>query len=144
MSARSGCQRAADEEILGFALGKNGVVVTLDADFHAILAVSGAVGPSVIRIRIQGLRAMEIVERLLLAATRFGSELEVGSLVTVKARKTTCHRAPDRPFGLKRQTLASLSFPIGQAGQAAGGGNRQAVQTMSWKIVTISQPYMRI
>jgi predicted nuclease of predicted toxin-antitoxin system len=43
---------AADEEILGFALSKNGVVVTLDADFHAILA-SGAVGPSVIRIRIQ-------------------------------------------------------------------------------------------
>jgi len=85
---------AADEEILGFPLARNGVVVTLDADFHAILAVSGAAGPSVIRIRIQGLRAAEIVERLRLVTTQFGSELEAGSLVTVKARKTTCHRLP--------------------------------------------------
>jgi predicted nuclease of predicted toxin-antitoxin system len=90
----AGMSTAADEEILGFALGKNGVIVTLDADFHAILAVSGAAGPSVIRIRIQGLRAAEIVERLRLVTTQFGSELEAGSLVTVKARKTTCHRLP--------------------------------------------------
>jgi predicted nuclease of predicted toxin-antitoxin system len=38
-----GMSTAADEEILRFALWKNGVVVTLDSDFHAILAVSGAV-----------------------------------------------------------------------------------------------------
>lgn len=49
-----GMSAAADEEILRFALARNAVVVTLDGDFHAILAVSGAVGPSVIRIRIQG------------------------------------------------------------------------------------------
>lgn len=85
---------AADEGILAFALGKNAVLVTLDADFHAILAVSGAVGPSAIFIRIQGLRAMEIVERLRLVFAEFGSELEAGSLVTVKARKITCHRLP--------------------------------------------------
>lgn len=62
MSARPGCQRAADEQILEFALGKNSVVVTLDSDFHTILAVSGAVGPSVIRGRIEGLRALDIAE----------------------------------------------------------------------------------
>ena len=82
MSTRPGCQRAADAEILGFAVGKNGVVVTLDADFHAILAVSGAAGPSVIRIRIESLRAAEIVESLRLVATQFGSELQARSLVT--------------------------------------------------------------
>ena len=48
-----GMSTAVDEDILRFALGKNAVLVTLDADFHATLAVSGAVGPSVIRIRIQ-------------------------------------------------------------------------------------------
>jgi predicted nuclease of predicted toxin-antitoxin system len=85
---------AADEEILRFALGKNGVVVTLDADFHAILAVSGAAGPSVIRIRIQGLRATEIVHCLRLVSIRFDSELRAGSMVTVKAQKTTCHMLP--------------------------------------------------
>src|SRR5258708_7930261 len=89
-----GMSTAADEEILGFALGKNAVVVTLDADFHAILAVSGAVGPSVIRIRIQGLRAGEISERVRSVSRGFESELKGGSLVTVKARKTTCHKLP--------------------------------------------------
>ena len=85
---------AADEAILAFALAKNAVVVTLDADFHAILAVSGSVGPSVIRIRIQGLRAPEIAECVHVVSTRFGTELEAGSLVTVKPRKTTCHKLP--------------------------------------------------
>jgi len=47
-----GMSKAADEEILAFSLGRNAVVVTLDADFHAILAVSGARGPSVIRMRL--------------------------------------------------------------------------------------------
>ena len=68
--------------------------MTLDADFHAILAVSGAVGPSVIRIRIQGLRAEEISECVRSVSRGFESELKAGSIVTVKARKTTCHKLP--------------------------------------------------
>jgi predicted nuclease of predicted toxin-antitoxin system len=89
-----GMSTASDEEILGFALGKNGIVVTLDADFHAILAVSGAAGPSVIRIRIQGLQAAEFEDCVRLVFMHFESELKAGSLVTVKPRKTTCHRLP--------------------------------------------------
>jgi predicted nuclease of predicted toxin-antitoxin system len=69
-------------------------VVTLDADFHAILAVSGAVGPSVIRIRIQGLGAVEIAEYVRFVSVHFEGEITAGSLVTVKARKTTFHRLP--------------------------------------------------
>lgn len=45
-----GMSRATDKEILAFSLEKDAVVVTLDADFHAILAVAGASGPSVIRL----------------------------------------------------------------------------------------------
>ena len=33
--------RAGDQEILAWAVGENATVVTLDADFHSILAVSG-------------------------------------------------------------------------------------------------------
>ena len=33
--------KAADERILAYSMGRNAVVVTLDADFHTILAVSG-------------------------------------------------------------------------------------------------------
>ena len=89
-----GMRSAADEEILAFSLRMKAVVVTLDADFHAILGVSGASGPSVIRLRLQGLggpEVAEVVERVLL---NFDADLRRGCLVTVKTRKTTCHRLP--------------------------------------------------
>ena len=86
--------KAADDEILAFSLGRNAVVVTLDADFHAILAVSGAEGPSVIRMRLQGLGAPEVVEMVRKVVASFETELKRGSLITVKALKITCHRLP--------------------------------------------------
>jgi predicted nuclease of predicted toxin-antitoxin system len=89
-----GMSQAADKEILALALGRSAVVVTLDADFHAILAVSGAHGPSVIRMRLQGLGAAEVVEVVRKVAASFVDELERGAPITVKALKTTCHRLP--------------------------------------------------
>ena len=47
-----GMWKATDQEILAFGLRKDATIVTLDADFHAILAVSGASEPSVIRLRV--------------------------------------------------------------------------------------------
>jgi predicted nuclease of predicted toxin-antitoxin system len=79
--------KAADNEILAS-------IMTLDADFHATLAVSGASGPFVIRLRMQGLGAPETVELVQRVLNAFKAELERGSLVTVKVRKTTCHRLP--------------------------------------------------
>ena len=89
-----GMSKAADEEIIALALERSAVVVTLDADFHAILAVSGAQGPSVIRMRLQGLDAAQVVEVVRKAFASFEVELECGALITVKALKTTCHRLP--------------------------------------------------
>lgn len=40
---------AADVEILGYAKQETRVVVTLDADFHALLAVNAASAPSVVK-----------------------------------------------------------------------------------------------
>ena len=68
--------------------------VTLDADLHTILARSGATGPSVIRLRLQGLGARAVVELVQSVLTGFQADLTRGCLVTVKARKTTCHRLP--------------------------------------------------
>ena len=89
-----GMSKAADEEIVAFALERSAVVVTLDADFHAILAVSGAQGPSVIRMRLQGMGAVEVVDVVRRVLASFEVELERGALITVKALKTTCHRLP--------------------------------------------------
>jgi len=55
-----GCR--GPQTMVAWALEQTAIVVTLDADFHAILAVSRASTPSVIRIRMQGLDALEVVE----------------------------------------------------------------------------------
>jgi predicted nuclease of predicted toxin-antitoxin system len=73
---------------------RSAVVVTLDADLHALLAVSGAQGPSVIRIRLQRWGAPEVVAVLRNVLASFEVELKRGALITVKALKTTCHRLP--------------------------------------------------
>ena len=89
-----GMSKAAGEEILAFSLEKNAIVVTLDADFHTILAISGASGPSAIRKRLQGLGATEVFEVVQNVLAGYGAALKRGPLVTVKAHKTTCHRLP--------------------------------------------------
>ncbi len=47
-----GLASADDLAIIDYAEQHGQVVVTLDADFHAHLAISGAAKPSVIRIRV--------------------------------------------------------------------------------------------
>ena len=69
-------------------------VVTLDADFHTILAVSEAKGPSVIRRRIQGLNGAKVANIVAQVVDRFTMELTRGCLVTVKLNKTTFHKLP--------------------------------------------------
>ena len=59
-----GMSCASDSELLHFARKERRVCVTLDADFHAQLAVSGATGPSVVRIRIEGLRGRALADLL--------------------------------------------------------------------------------
>lgn len=78
-----GLSVAKDEAILAYALDRKLVVVTLDADFHAQLALSGARGPSVIRIRIEGLKSRELASLLGRVVEQCKSSLEVGAMVTV-------------------------------------------------------------
>ncbi len=89
-----GLSRADDTEILELARERQAAVVTLDAGFHAILAVSGATGPSAIRLRLQGLDGTSVAELVRRLIERFEVELCQGCLITVKLRKTTCHMLP--------------------------------------------------
>jgi predicted nuclease of predicted toxin-antitoxin system len=85
---------ATDTEILGVARAREAVIVTLDADFHTILAVSGANAPSVIRVRQEGLKAAAVVNLLMNVLSQYEPDLCNGCMITVKQRKTTCHRLP--------------------------------------------------
>ncbi|PPQ34254.1 DUF5615 family PIN-like protein [Rhodopila globiformis] len=53
-----GMSRADDVDVLSRGRAEGRICVTLDADFHALLATSGERTPSVIRIRKEGLDAV--------------------------------------------------------------------------------------
>jgi predicted nuclease of predicted toxin-antitoxin system len=93
-----GLAAADDAVILDRARSDGRVVVTLDADFHALMAVSGAVRPSVIRVRIEGLRAEALAELLQRVIAVSRAELEAGALATVGSpRRVRIHRLPIIP-----------------------------------------------
>ncbi len=82
-----GMSEALDEEILRRAAVEGRTIVTLDADFHAHLALSAATKPSVVRIRIEGLQAEAFVELLARVTEQCGSDLNAGAVVSVQATR---------------------------------------------------------
>ena len=89
-----GYSTADDTEILVRARVESRVVVTLDADFHSLLAHSGATSPSVIRIRIEGLRADPLLKLLQTVCAQCEEEMEQGAVVTVQPGRIRIHRLP--------------------------------------------------
>ncbi len=89
-----GMAAASDAAILEEGRKRDAVVVTFDADFHALLALSGALFPTVIRIRIEGMKgeqAASLIQRIEAVAM---SDLESGSAVTVTERRIALRRLP--------------------------------------------------
>jgi len=84
----------SDETVLGRARADGAIVVTLDADFHQILATNGALGPSVIRIRMEGLRVEQIVALLLDVLRQAESDLTAGAVVSVSGNRARLRRLP--------------------------------------------------
>ncbi len=78
-----GMAAAADVAILATAQQQQAIVVTLDADFHQMLAASHATSPSVVRIRIEGLKGKQLCEILGQVIAAAGTELASGAAVSV-------------------------------------------------------------
>ncbi len=70
------------------------MIATLDADFHALLALSQASGPSVIRIRIEGLRGPALPALLETVWQSCDADLLKGALVTVTEPHMRVHQLP--------------------------------------------------
>ena len=92
--AECGLSEAPDSLILKYAEANDRIVCTLDADFHALLAVSGVAGPSVVRIRRQGLRGPELASLLKQVWSQIAEPLDTGALVTVTDRAIRLRRLP--------------------------------------------------
>jgi predicted nuclease of predicted toxin-antitoxin system len=89
-----GMSRALDSEILEYARLETRVCVTLDADFHALLAVSGAASPSTVRIRMEGLSGGALAELLERVWPMIREDLERGAMATITERSIRLHHLP--------------------------------------------------
>jgi predicted nuclease of predicted toxin-antitoxin system len=89
-----GMAAATDEAILIAARVRTAVVVTLDADFHALLARSRATTPSVVRVRVEGLKAAELATLLSQVVTIAAAELEAGAAASVTAHRVRVRLLP--------------------------------------------------
>jgi predicted nuclease of predicted toxin-antitoxin system len=77
-----GMAGASDPEIIAIAALEERIIVTLDADFHALLAKSEATKPSVIRIREEGLKGPALCQLILQLWKQFPADLATGCLLT--------------------------------------------------------------
>ena len=89
-----GLATADDRDILIWCREKARVLITLDADCHAILALSGATLPSVVRIRLEGLRDQALADLIRRIVDATADDLVHGSAVTVSATSIRVHRLP--------------------------------------------------
>lgn len=87
-----GLATARDATILEVARTDERVVVTLDADFHMLLAIHGVSSPSVIRIRREGLQAEAMAMLIVEVCARVAEDLDAGAMVTVDAKSVRVHR----------------------------------------------------
>jgi predicted nuclease of predicted toxin-antitoxin system len=89
-----GLATASDDEVLSVARRQGRIVVTLDADFHALMAKSGSVAPSVIRIRAEGLRAEALVGLLERVLDQCREDLAKGALISVTESQVRVRHLP--------------------------------------------------
>ncbi len=78
-----GLSRSTDRQILEFARNEQRVIITLDSDFHTILALTNASTPSVIRIRLEGLRGPDLALLIKKIWPRVEPQVKKGAMVTV-------------------------------------------------------------
>jgi predicted nuclease of predicted toxin-antitoxin system len=89
-----GMSQAEDAEIIEKARVEERVVVTLDADFHTLLALNEAASPSVIRVRIERLRAQALTDLLLMVIAECEEDLEQGAAIAVEPNRIRIRRLP--------------------------------------------------
>jgi len=78
-----GLSRSTDRQILEFARNEQRVIITLDSDFHTILALTNASTPSVIRIRLECLRGPDLALLIKRIWPRVEPQVKKGAMVTV-------------------------------------------------------------
>lgn len=89
-----GLATATDSEILDAARSDGRHVVTLDADFHSLLAISGNKAPSVVRLRIEGLKGDDLATLVQRLWPKISAAMTDGAMVTVTRGTVRIKRLP--------------------------------------------------
>lgn len=89
-----GMQSSPDEDIIDYARINNYICLTLDADFHSILVLSEKRNPSVIRIRIERLKAEDYLQLLKSILPDIENNLQTGCLVSVQEDSVRIRELP--------------------------------------------------
>lgn len=93
-AAEVGLSAASDSEIIAWCRRRGAIAVTLDADFHSLVALSGLTSPAVIRLRVEGLRGPQVADLVVEIATTHRAALDAGALVTVEPTRVRIRRLP--------------------------------------------------
>ncbi len=89
-----GDPRAPDYILMKWARTNGHVVFTHDLDFSALLAASGAEGPSVIQVRAQDILPTHLELLVVSALRQFETQLDRGALVVVEEARTRARLLP--------------------------------------------------
>jgi len=89
-----GDARATDATIMYWAREHGFIVFTHDLDFGIILALTRALGPSVIQVRTQDVMPSVLGERVIGILRKYKAKLEKGALLTVDERKARVRILP--------------------------------------------------
>lgn len=85
---------ADDSQIIEYALMQGYTCITLDADFQAIVALSGKSEPSVIRFRIEGLKAPDYMRILTNLVPAIQDDLVGGAFISIQESGVRVRRLP--------------------------------------------------
>ena len=89
-----GLSRASDNEIVEYAKSTNRVIITLDSDFHAIIAVANESKPSVIRIRQEGLKGPALAAIIEKIWPSIIENLKSGAMISVTEKSIRIRKIP--------------------------------------------------
>ncbi len=89
-----GLSIAIDRDILSVARNQQRHILTLDSDFHTIVALENWTRPSVIRIRIEGLKGKKMARLICQVIESCEQDLKEGALVSVEEGRIRVRRLP--------------------------------------------------
>jgi predicted nuclease of predicted toxin-antitoxin system len=89
-----GMARALDADILMLAKSTGATIITLDADFHALLVRGSSSLPSVVRLRVQGLGSERLCLLIQSVIETCGEALATGAAVSADEDSARVRKLP--------------------------------------------------